>query len=195
MRKLLGFLILTIFGGLAQAADSGFYLGAAATQSKIDRFSSEDFSTDDLNDFEIDDTNYKIIVGFRPLDLVAVELNYVDLGKDEQLVSSIGIDSANASIEAKALAGFALISLPIPAPFIDVYGKVGLARWETEGAIDFAVLDDIAAFDESGTDFAYGAGAQFNFGSLSARLEWENFDIDNTDGAELLSLGLTWTFL
>jgi hypothetical protein len=191
MRKLLGFLILTIFGGLAQAADSGFYLGAAATQSKIDRFSSENFSTDDLDNFEIDDTNYKIIVGFRPLDLVAVELNYIDLGDEQQPEPSIALPDALGTIEAeaKAIAGFALVSLPIPVPFIDVYGKVGLARWETDIAISSL------KFDESGTDFAYGAGAQFNFGSLSARLEWENFDIDNTDGAELLSLGLTWTFL
>jgi hypothetical protein len=32
-------------------------------------------------------------------------------------------------------------------------------------------------------------------GSLAARLEYEQFDVDNTDGVEMLSLGATWTFL
>ena len=32
-------------------------------------------------------------------------------------------------------------------------------------------------------------------GSLAARLEYERFDVADTDGAKLLTLGLTWTFL
>ena len=50
-------------------------------------------------------------------------------------------------------------------------------------------------FDDNGTEFAWGGGAQVSFGSLAARLEYDNFDIENTDGVDLYTLGATWTFL
>ena len=187
MRKLLLALALTSACGLAQAADKGFYLGAGVSQAKIDSFNNDDFGVGDLDDFEIDDTAYKLIAGFRPLDFMAVEANYMDLGEGKVDVGPFAFKS-----KAKAAAAYALFSLPIPLPILDIYGKVGVARWELDGSFDGTSLSDL---DDKGTDFAYGAGAQLNFGSLGARLEWEKFDIDRTDGLELLSLGVTWTFL
>ena len=185
MRKLMISLAFLSACGLAQAADKGFYLGGAVSQAEIDAFNSDEFGVGDLNDFEIDNTAFKIMAGFRPLDFMAVEANYMDLGD-----GTIGIGDNNFRSEAKAIAAYALFSLPIPV--VDVYGKVGLARWELDGSFDGTSLEDL---DDEGTEFAYGAGVQMNFGSLGARLEWEQFDIERTDGLELLSLGLTWTFL
>jgi opacity protein-like surface antigen len=185
MRKLLILLALTAAGGMAQAADNGFYIGGGVSQAEIDTFDSDEFGVGDLNDFEIDDTAFKLIAGFRPLEFMAVEANYMDLGEGR-----IGIGPARFQTEAKAIAAYALFSLPIPV--VDVYGKLGLARWELDGSFDGVALEDL---DDEGTEFAYGAGVQMNFGSLGARLEWESFDIDRTDGLELLSLGVTWTFL
>ena len=85
---------------------------------------------------------------------------------------------------------YAVGFLPIPA-LVDLYAKAGLVRWETEGQRRQASFD----FDDDGTEFGYGAGAQVRFGSLAARLEYEQFDVEHTDGVELLSLGVTWTFL
>jgi len=166
-------------GGAANAADNGFYLGAAVTQAKVDDI----FDTN----LEIDNTGYKIIAGFRPLDLLAVEANYIDLGDETR---SLGL--ANANADAKAFAAFGLLFLPIP--IVDIYAKAGLARWKLEGNSN---LGNTSLFrtDDEGTEFAYGAGAQLQFGSLGARLEYESFEIDNTDGADIVSLGLTWTFL
>ena len=98
----------------------------------------------------------------------------------------------NLETKAKAAAAYAVFSLPIPLPILDVYAKAGLARWELDGSFDGTGIDDL---DDKGTDFAYGAGAQLNFGSLGVRLECEHFDIDHTDGLELLTLGATYTFL
>lgn len=183
MRKLLMAVALTLASGAVLAQNHGFYLGAGVSQAKIDDI-GRDFDVDSLNDFKIDDTAWKIIAGFRPFDFLAVEANYMDLGSESRTIAGVGV-----SAEAKAIAGYVVGFLPLPLPLIDLYAKAGLARWETEGrALDFDIDDD-------GTEFAYGVGAQVRLGSLAARLEYEQFDIDNSDGLELLTLGLTWTFL
>jgi OOP family OmpA-OmpF porin len=172
---------LLLFGTAAQAADNGIYLGAAAIQAKIDNV-GEDFDTDDLDDFEIDSTSWKLIGGFRPIDNFAVELNYIDLGDESGDIAGVRLDA-----EAKAYAAYAVGFLPIGP--IDLYAKGGLVRWETEfNSAGFRLDDD-------GTEFGYGLGVQARLGSLGARLEYEQFDVDNTDGVEMLSLGVTWTFL
>lgn len=157
------------------AADNGFYLGAAVSQSKIDGIAS---------DVDLDDTGFKLIAGFRPLDAFAVEVNYMDLGNDEGTSASFTGD-----VEATAIAGYGVLLLPLP--FVDLYAKAGLAYWETKGRDDLS----LQSLKDDGTEFAYGAGVQARFGSLGARLEYESFDLADSDGLDLFSLGVTWTFL
>jgi hypothetical protein len=168
-----------LIGSAAQAADNGFYLGAGVTQAKVDDI----FNTN----LKIDNTAYKIIAGIRPLDFLAVEANYIDLGEE---TTNFTVGSARA--DAKAFAAFGMLFLPIP--IVDVYAKAGLARWKLDGSANAAGVS-FTSLDKKGTEFAYGAGAQLTFGSLGARLEYETFDIDNTDGADLVTLGVTYTFL
>ena len=162
--------------GSAVAADNGFYLGAAVSQSQIDGFGGN---------LDLDDTGYKVIAGFRPLDVFAVEVNYMDLGSD-----SATLGAARFNAEATALAAFGMLMLPLP--LVDLYVKAGVAYWETKGSLSSIT---VSRFKDDGTEFAYGAGVQAHFGSLGARLEYESFDIEDTDGIDLFSLGLTWTFL
>ena len=110
---------LSLCAGSAVAADNGFYLGAAVSQSQIDAFSSN---------FDLKDTGYKVIAGFRPLDAFAVELNYMDLGSDSATAGAIGFNA-----EATAIAGFGMLMLPLP--FVDLYVKAGVARWDAEASI------------------------------------------------------------
>ena len=49
--------------------------------------------------------------------------------------------------------------------------------------------------DYPGTDLAYGVGVQFRLLSLGIRAEYERFDIDDVDDANMLSIGVTYTFL
>jgi OOP family OmpA-OmpF porin len=175
MRMLLPALLLALVGTTtAEAAENGFYLGGGVSQAKVD----------DILDsgLDIDDTAWKAIAGFRPINLVAVEANYMDLGSER-----IG----PASADAKAFSVEGLIFAPIPVPFLDLYGKAGFARWDLDGDVN----SGLTRFDRSGTEFAWGAGAQVSFGRISARLEYDNFDIENTNGLDLYTLGVTWTFL
>jgi outer membrane protein with beta-barrel domain len=178
MRMLLPALILAFAGTAAQAADNGFYLGAGVSKSKIKDITAANF--------DINDTAWKVIAGFRPIDLIAVEANYMDLGSETRTLGP-----ANAHADAKAFTAHALVYLPIPVPFLGVYGKAGLARWELNGDSNVGLL----RLDDRGTEFAWGGGAQLSFRSFSARLEYDNFNIKNTNGLDLYTLGFTWTFL
>jgi hypothetical protein len=184
MRMLLPALTLALFGTAAQAADNGFYLGAGVSQVKLDNV-GEDFDTGNLDEFEVDDTSWKLIGGFRPIDNFAVELNYMDLGDADETIAG-----AQFTAEGKAYAAYAVGFLPFGP--VDLYAKGGLVRWETEARFNAPVGFRL---DDDGTEFGYGAGVQVRLGSLGARLEYEQFDVDNTDGVEMLSLGVTWTFL
>src|SRR5882672_647715 len=128
----------------AFSVDKGFYVGAALGQSESGLRNSS-------FNFKDRDQGYKLIAGIRPLKLVAVELNYVDLG-----TSSVG----GAQAKTKAADGFALVFLPIP--LVDVYGKLGYVSWKTDAAAPAFALH------RSGSDLAYGAGVQVHFASLSA---------------------------
>ena len=125
------------------------------------------------------------LAGLRPLDWLGAELNYLDLGDQD-----IG---AGGNVKGDALAAYAVGFLALdPAP-IDLFAKAGLARWELDGSISSAVGG--LSVSDDGTEFAYGAGVQARLGSLAARLEYERFDIKNSAGLTLYSLGITWTFL
>src|SRR3982751_3516013 len=77
----------------AQAADNGFYLGAGVTDTKFD--------AKDVGSVEFDDNSFKLVAGIRPLDWLAIEANYIDLGSDSQQISP----GVNSKIDANALTG------------------------------------------------------------------------------------------
>src|SRR5688572_14652051 len=101
----LGTLSLAAVAPQAAAADNGFYLGAGITQTEFD--------IDDIGSGELDDNSYKLIVGFRPLDWLAVEANYIDLG---------GEDDGETSLDAKATTISALAIAEVGV--IDLYARV-----------------------------------------------------------------------
>ena len=87
----------------------------------------------------------------------------------------------------------------------DEVDKFASCRWH-EGPHGGVVLDDVTRHvvgrvtetldsGDDGTDLTYGIGAQFRVWSLSIRAEYEQFDIDAADTVDLISLGVTWTFL
>lgn len=161
------------------AADNGIYLGGSLGQA------GTEFNDSELDlSFKGHDTGFKVIGGFRPLDFLGFELNYVDLGKPDDTVDSVKIES-----KAHGISGFAVGFLPLP--FMDLFAKVGAVSWNAK--VSFPELQESAK--ENGTDLAYGVGGQVRFGSLAARLEYERFEIEDLDKVDLISVGLTWTFL
>jgi hypothetical protein len=158
----------------ALAADNGFYLGLAVGQANIEvedvTFSGEDF--------DADDTGYKLIAGFRPLDWLGLEASYVNFGEPDDTLAGTTVEVEGDGISAFAV-GF------LPAGPVDLFAKVGLLSWDSR----------IVGFNEDGTDLAYGAGVQFRLLSLGVRAEYEIFDVDDVDDLNMISIGVTYTFL
>lgn len=165
----------------AVAADNGFYLGAGVGQAGV---KLEDEILGTQFDYDASSTGYKVIAGWRFFDWLAVEGNYVDLGSgdDEVFGEKLETDVNGVSLSA---VGF------LPVGPVDLFLRAGVINWSADlksPSLDLDVSDD-------GTDLTYGAGAQFRVWSLSLRAEYERFDISDADTIDMVSLGVTWTFL
>lgn len=172
---------LGLFSVNSQAADNGIYLGASVGQSSTEydqSFAGEDFS------FDASSTGFKAIAGWRFLDWLAVEGNYVDLGSGDDNVLGEKIETDINGVSLSAV-GF------LPVGPVDLFARVGAINWNAD--LEAPGLG-ISGSDD-GTDLTYGIGAQFRVWSLSLRAEYEIFDISDADTVDMVSLGVTWTFL
>jgi hypothetical protein len=92
--------------------------------------------------------------------------------------------------------------LPLPVPFFDVYGKVGVARLQTD--VTTFVADACqpnsnsctgSYFRRNETDdkFAYGVGVQSKAWGVAFRAEYERISSQFGD-PDALTVSATWTF-
>ena len=186
MRKLPIAMILALGGATtaAYAVLPDAYVGAGVSQARInDIFGSG-------RDLDLNNTAWKAFVGVKPLPFLGVEANYMDLGSESKRFGFAGL-SDRAHVDAHAFSAFAVGFVPLPIPILDIFGKAGVARWNLSGHTDSSLF----AIDDHGTDFAWGVGAQARFGALGVRLEYEQFDVKNTDGAKTVSLEAMFHFL
>jgi hypothetical protein len=176
-RAMIAALILASASMSAVAADNGFYIGAAVGQAGVE------VDEVDLGDFDGDDTGFKVIAGFRPLEWLAFEANYVDLGTASDNVAGVNVD-----VDTKGIDAFGVLFLPLPV--VDIFLKAGLISWDLD-----ANVSGLGSVSDDGTDLAYGVGACLGFGYFGVRAEYERFEIEDTDTVDMISLGFTWTFL
>jgi len=173
MQKALIATALLMASTASLAADNGIYLGASLGDANIDI--DQGFAQVDS-----DDTGFKFIAGLRPLDWFAVEASYVNFGEAED---------GPLAAEADGISAFGVFFVPVGP--VDLFAKGGLISWDSRVELDG--FGDI--FEEDGTDLAYGVGVQFRLLSLGIRAEYEVFDLDDVEDANLLSIGVTYTFL
>ncbi len=184
MQRLLLAGLLLFTSALAQADDSLFYVGAGISRNKLSEITNGNLSFAD-----IDHTSWKALAGVRPVSFLGVEADYMDLGSGSGNLFQPGSGGQSSThSDAKAFAAYAVGFLPVPVPFLDLYAKAGLSRWKLEGDTTTSAGPGLFSFSRNGTAFAWGAGAQVHFGAIGARLEYENFNITNTNGAQIISL-------
>jgi hypothetical protein len=199
--------------GKAAAADltDAYYVGASIGQSSFQSGAFDPYLGSPeafAGSFLAQPLGWKILAGTRPFSFLGAEVEYVDFG-DAHHAESGQITGSEG--EARGGAAFAVGYLPVPMPNLDVFGKVGVARYRAEYHFSGDFLNSCVfnpALDQcvtigrttvSGasdiTGLAYGIGAQYHFGVFAVRAEFER--ISTTESAtapSLLSVGITYRF-
>jgi hypothetical protein len=177
----------------------GFYIGGGIGDATI-QFEDDE---DDSFEFDANDTGFKVIVGYRIIDWVAVELNYTDFGKPVDRFGGIDLEAGYTAFSASALG-------MLPLGDFDLFGRLGLARVDA----DFRTPDFDFEDSEKSTEPLFGLGAQYRHDNLAIRVEfeailldannddddwddwWDDDWDDDSDGdwASMLSLGFTYKF-
>jgi hypothetical protein len=185
MRKLVLSIALALGAHAAHAANGSFYLGAG--------FSYNDISSDQ-NYLDIKGSSWKAYAGFRPINLFAIEADYLDLGSGDSNhtvspLTCVGAGLPTCGLHShswgNAYAGYVVGFLPIPWPLTDLYAKAGAAHWKLNSDISGAYS---YSSSKSGTDFAWGIGVQVHITRFGARLEYERLNVPNSNGANIASL-------
>lgn len=136
---------------------------------------------------EADDNGFKVLGGYRFNPGFALEASYADYGdikKDTRLAGEIDVFN---------VAAVGLIQLRE----WDLFGKVGLGRWDGTTANNAG-----REVDDSDIDPMIGIGAQYRSGQFAVRVESEAQQLSFSAGAHgrdgdwinFFSLGATWTF-
>lgn len=136
-------------------------------------------------------------VGIRPISFLGAELEYLDFGHPGSDTNyyynnfNYGPDS-----HPRAVAAFGVGYLPIPLPFLDVYGKAGVARLHTDvNGFDGSCGTCGTSIEQSRWDtrFAYGVGVQTRFSALAVRAEYQRISSQFGD-PDMFNVGVSWTF-
>jgi opacity protein-like surface antigen len=210
MNRISGVLLAIVGAGTCVASNSasadnllGLYAGVGVGESTV---RSDNGYAPGYGYYDDDHhTAWKAMVGIRPLPIVGAELEYIDFGhpgSDDNYYNNYyyyGPDS-----HPRAIAAFAVGHIPLPLPFLDVYGKAGAARLHTDvNGFDGgycppnphqACVPTTPSQSVWDTRFAYGAGVQSRFwAGLTVRAEYERISSPYGD-PDAFSVGVTWTF-
>ncbi len=182
-----------LLSGLAAAAaaqadeESGFYAGAGVGvfDVRIDDFDDIDATIDD---YDSDDTAWKVFGGWRMTKYFAAEVAYVNLGSpDDEILPDLTLTT-----ETDGFAPYLVGTFPI-GDWFELFAKAGYYWYETEVQIDTPIGS--ASESESDSTFTWTAGMGVNFFErFNVRLEYEQFDIDQVDDAEALWLTGAYRF-
>lgn len=175
MRKPLLLCALCLPAAAAHADTLGLYAGAALTTGSVNNVVNSGTN--------ISNTDWKIFGGVHPPGSpFGLELEYLDFGSETH-----NFNYADGSTWALDAVGY----LPL-APVFSLYGKAGLSRWELTDHVVGAPFDRL---DDNGVQVTLGVGGLLRFGNFAARLEYERFNIDNTAGANVVTVGVQLTVL
>lgn len=130
--------------------------------------------------------SFELVGGYRPMPFWSGELGYLRLGR------------ASAGKSYTQMQGYMLSALVyLPTPYINLYGRLGALDWHAYGRCDCAVdAPALTPFHRHGLNTAYGVGGTTNGrGNLNLRLEWDKLDISESRRADLVMVGLVWSFI
>jgi opacity protein-like surface antigen len=185
----------------------GLYVGGSIGDARVRSENSNTFAYEGASGAIFDDLRFdhshvawKVFAGARPLSFLGIELAYTDFGRaSTPPPPEVVIVDFSDSSKQTATTVFGVGYIPLPVSFLDLYGKVGVARLHTEDTFVYAPFSCPVGVNcgpgmlrqtRWSTDFAYGAGAQARIGSVAVRAEYERISAIGAD-PDLFSLGMT----
>jgi len=166
--------------------EPGFYVGGGVGEYKVTIDDFDDVTTA-IEKYDSDDTAWKGIFGWNANRFLALEVAYVNLGSPEdQILPGIFVET-----ETDGYAPYVVGTVPIG--IFDFFAKAGYYLYETNTRVTSPL--GTAHSTRSGDDFTWslGAGVTF-FNKFNMRLEYEQFDFQNTDDSNALWLTGTFRF-
>jgi OOP family OmpA-OmpF porin len=186
MRTLLPMATLGLVAFTSTAVAGDVYIGLAAGQTSFKNTSLS-------SSFNVDDTGYKVFVGYEIWRFFAVELGYTDHGTFNDVNRSDPANPVMLSAESQSLALWAIGILPA-TPRLSLWGKLGYANTDVDGSASDTMMNT-EPFDVGDQNVAWGFGLGYNFTSKWAlTLEFEAYSTDSDTDVELGSLGFHYTF-
>ena len=182
-----GIIAALVFAGLVAACDadaadneSGFYAGAGIGQFNLEIDNFDDVVTT-VDDYDSDDTAYKVFAGWRANQWLALELAYINLGSPDDEI----LPDTTVEVETDGFAPYIVGTIPIG--FFEVFAKAGYLWYDVNARIDSPL--GTASASDSDSDFTWSAGVGLNFFErFNVRLEYVQFDFNDVNNANALWL-------
>jgi len=170
-------LAVAIFALAFTGTYAGGYIGAAAGQSN-----TQIQPDPGLTAFDGSGTAFKVLGGWRVLKFFGVEADYRNFGTQEDVVLDETIE-----VDTTALDLFAVGVIPMGS--WELFGKAGYSKWDAE-----IRAQGQPGVSDDGTDLAYGVGTAYTFIKFALRLEYEAFDVEESDKVDMISFGFDIRF-
>ena len=205
MKRISGTLLAILTVGACAASTAaladnlaGFYVGAGVGYSTV---RSDDSAYGLPGYFNDHQTAWKAIVGVRPIPFLGAEYEYIDFGHPNHDYGYGGINYYGLDSHPHASALFGVGYLPLPIPFIDVFGKAGVARLQTDVTTFVGQTCPVYQncpgnyfrHEQTYDRFAYGVGVQSKYWGVTFRAEYERINSQFGD-PDALTVSATWTF-
>lgn len=199
--------LLAVFGN-ADAAERGFYLGLAYSNVSADYATPEavaypnggisgtdtpSYVTGDAVE-PIGSNGIKGLVGYRVLDWLALEVDYLRLDGNSAPLELVCITQPcpdRVDAESSSYSFSALGLWPIGK--FDVFARAGVSRWDSKISLRTPDSRRFWSEDVTGTDAKYGVGTQMHIDHVTARLEYEHLRFGG-DAADTWSIGIAYRF-
>jgi hypothetical protein len=179
-KSILAAVIMAAMIPVVAVADSGIYVAATVGQAGL----SENF---DGFDVDTDSTAFRVTLGWRFNDYLAVDAGYNNFGRFNQ---SFDVDGAITEVSLKA-DGFTfggVGTLPV-GERLSFFARAGVFFWDGD-----ADINSVTAATPEDTNLYYGAGVRFALTDrLSATADGSRYELEGASSS-VFSVGLEFRF-
>jgi OOP family OmpA-OmpF porin len=165
-----------------QAVAGQGYVGFGIGQASLEA-SPTDIDLD--IEFDAEDSGYKLFGGYRFARFLAVEGSYFDMGDIDDSVLGFSFVADVKGVDACAVARMSA------ARWLEFYGRAGIAYWDVEATVADDDTGDRITRDDRGSGWTYGIGGALRINRhLALRVEWQVYELEQSDSVSFASLAL-----